>query len=371
MKINIVSPGRFHVMDLARELDRQGFDVRFYSFVPDKRAEKFGLKKECNASLFLFMAPFLLLQRLMPSLKIVTIKVQDWLTGLLMRRCDVLIAMSGNYVYTLKRAKRQGAVVILERGSKHILEQKRILESIPSLKGTKPVPDINVKRELEGYNLADYISIASQHVKRSFIERGFPIEKLFVNPYGVDLGDFQPEEGNKEYEVVMIGGWNYRKGVDLLMQACEELNLSLLHVGGIGDIPFPNKHGFIHIAPVDQKLLRQYYNRGRIFVLASREDGFGMVLSQALSCGLPIVCSKDTGGSDIGELTGMKDWIFEMEEYTVEELKRQILLALDFSKTCDPKTLRLENLSWEAYGKRYADFLWEKLSSNVCNSKSV
>lgn len=195
MKINIASPGRFHVMDLARELDRCGFDVRFYSFVPDKRALHFGLRKECNASLFFWMAPFLLLSRVFPTpfFKSLTIKVQDYLTGILMRRCDVLIAMSGNYVYTLKRAKRKGAIVILERGSKHILEQKRILESIPSLKDTKPVPDINVKRELEGYELADYISIASQHVKRSFMERNYPVSKLFVNPYGVDLSNFKPE----------------------------------------------------------------------------------------------------------------------------------------------------------------------------------
>lgn len=357
MKINIVSPGRFHVMDLAKELDRQGFDVRFYSFVPDSRVVKFGLSKKCNSSLFLFMAPFLLLQRLFPILRIVTIKVQDWLTGLLMRRCDVLIAMSGNYVYTLKRAKRQGAIVILERGSKHILEQKRILESIPSLKGTKPVPDINVKRELEGYELTDYISIASQHVLRSFVERGCPLDKLFVNPYGVDLHDFRPEKTQKEYDVVTVGGWNYQKGVDLLSQACHELNLALLHVGAIGDMDFPQFDKFTHIDPVDQKKLKTYYNKGKVFVLASRQDGFGMVLSQALSCGLPIVCSMNTGGSDIGEVTGMKNWIFEMREYTVEELKRQILRALDFAKTCDPKTLRLENLSWEAYGKRYADFL--------------
>lgn len=38
MKINILSPGRFHVLDLARELDKNGFDVKFYSFVPTKRA---------------------------------------------------------------------------------------------------------------------------------------------------------------------------------------------------------------------------------------------------------------------------------------------------------------------------------------------
>ena len=374
MKINIVSPGRFHVMDLARELDRQGFDVRFYSFVPDSRAIKFGLRKECNVSLFFFMAPFLLLQRFMPSMKIATIKVQDWLTGILMRPCDVLIAMSGNYVFSLRQAKHKGGgrcTVILERGSKHILEQKRILETIPSLKGTKPVPDINVKRELEGYELADYISIASQHVLRSFVERGFPKEKLFVNPYGVDLHDFHPEPAEKEYDMVMVGGWNYRKGVDLLTQACRELKLSLLHVGGIGDMPFPKDERFRHIDPVDQKQLIHYYNKGHIFALASREEGMAMVQMQAIACGLPIVCSMHTGGSDIGEVTGMKNWIFEMKEYTVEELKRQILRALDFAKICDPQTLRLENLSWEAYGKRYADFLREKLSSNACNPQNV
>lgn len=363
IKINIASPGRFHVMDLARELDKCAFDVRFYSFVPDKRALYFGLRKECNASLFIWMAPFLLLSRVFPTpfFKSLTIKVQDYLTGILMRRCDVLIAMSGNYVYTLKRAKRKGAIVILERGSKHILEQKRILESIPSLKDTKPVPDINVKRELEGYELADYISIASQHVMRSFIERNYPVRKLFVNPYGVDLKDFHPEKMVKEYDVVMVGGWNYRKGVDLLVKACQELNFTLLHVGAIGDMTFPQDDNFVHIDPVDQKRLPQYYNKGRIFVLASREEGMAMVQMQAIACGLPIVCSMHTGGKDIGELTGMKDWIFEMEDYSIEDLKRQIPRALEFEKTCDPTKLRLNELSWKAYGKRYEQFLL-----NIC-----
>ena len=31
MRINILSPGRFHVCDLARELARNGHDVKFYS----------------------------------------------------------------------------------------------------------------------------------------------------------------------------------------------------------------------------------------------------------------------------------------------------------------------------------------------------
>lgn len=63
MKINILSPGRFHVCDLARELARNGHNVKFYSFVPTKRAMKFGLPKECSASLFWPMSPFLMLPK--------------------------------------------------------------------------------------------------------------------------------------------------------------------------------------------------------------------------------------------------------------------------------------------------------------------
>lgn len=93
MKINIVSPGRFHVCDLARELARNGHDVKFYSFVPTKRAMKFGLPKECSASLILPMAPFLVLsKKIFPksgwATKLTTL-FQDWLTSVVMRKCDV------------------------------------------------------------------------------------------------------------------------------------------------------------------------------------------------------------------------------------------------------------------------------------------
>ena len=42
MKIAIASLGRFHVLDLARELSHLGNDVAFYSDVPAFRLKKFG-----------------------------------------------------------------------------------------------------------------------------------------------------------------------------------------------------------------------------------------------------------------------------------------------------------------------------------------
>ena len=133
IKINIFSSGRFHVCDLARELDKNGFDVKFYSFVSAKRAEKFGLPRRCSFSLFILMAPFLVLERVLFKriewAKRLSIKVQDWLSAMVMRKSDICIVMSGNYIQTPKKAKRQGAIVIVERGSKHIIEQKAILDA--------------------------------------------------------------------------------------------------------------------------------------------------------------------------------------------------------------------------------------------------
>lgn len=114
---------------------------------------------------------------------------------------------------------------------------------------------------------------------------------------------------------------------------------------------------FVHIEPVDQFKLINYYAQSKIFVLPSREEGLALVQPQALACSLPIVCSMHTGGKDIGELVGLQHWIFEMEEYTVDALKMQILKALQFAERKNVSELNLKNLSWEAYGERYSEFL--------------
>ena len=191
------------------------------------------------------------------------------------------------------------------------------------------------------------------------MERGFAEEKLLQNPYGVDLTMFKPTRlaADDVYDLIMVGGWSYRKGCDLLIEVCRKYQFHLLHVGSIVDLPFPNDKNMIHVDSVDQKLLINYYSQARVFVLPSREDGFGMVLSQALICGLPIVCSKDTGGRDLQNFLDDKKWIIEMKEYSVEELAKCIHEGLKLSKTQVGVRLYsqdvFQKLAWTAYGKRY------------------
>jgi len=365
IKINILSPGRFHVCDLARELNKNGFDVKFYSFVPIWRAQKFGLPKKCSASVIGFMFPFLFMERILFVNKLwakkLRIMLQDVITGLYMRKCDVLIAMSGDFLYAVRRAKKDGALIILERGSKHILEQRKILENIPSLKGKKPVPDINVKRELEGYQLADYIAIATLHVKRSFEQYDFPVKKLFVNPYGVDLSMFKPLPTIKKvYDIIMVGGWSYQKGCDLIIEAIRKTNYTFLHVGAIVDLPFPTGDRYTHVDPVDQRNLVYYYNKAKIFVLPSRQEGLAMVQAQAIACNLPLLGSIDSGAEDLKAMVDNPECITLLAEYTVDALVAGINETVNKFQKLHGQIYgghAINNLTWEAYGKRYADFL--------------
>lgn len=365
MKVNILSPGRFHVLDLARELDKNGFDVKFYSFVPTKRAVQFGLPKHCSASLFYVIAPFLILGKLFRGAQWTTqlrIWVQDRITALVMRKCDVLIAMSGDFVVSPMKAKRQGSKIIIERGSKHILEQKRILESIPSLKGTKPVPDANVKRELKCYEIADYISVASLHVKRSFLLHNYPEDKIFVNPYGVDLSMFYPRKQEKNYDVIMVGGWSYRKGCDLIVEAARRLpQLNFLHVGGIVDMEIPRDlPNFTHHDSVNQPDLIKFYHQADIFILPSREEGLSMVQAQAIACNLPVIGSPDSGAEDLKRMVDAPEYITIIESYDADAVVNAISSAInkiDTSRTLNYAGDAINNLTWSAYGKRYANFL--------------
>ena len=128
MRINIAAAHRFHLLDLARELAANGHDVRFYSYVPTKRALKFGLKKENSFSFFYLMLPFLALWKISKgttwSTKLLH-RSMDYYMSLFMKPCDVYIALGTVYTRSITSAKKKhNALTILEWGSMHILEQE-------------------------------------------------------------------------------------------------------------------------------------------------------------------------------------------------------------------------------------------------------
>jgi glycosyltransferase involved in cell wall biosynthesis len=281
--------------------------------------------------------------------------VLDFIVGHGMRQCDVYIALGTVYLDSFTQAKKRfGSKTILEWGSKHVREQQRILASIHAQLNEEY---FNL-RSCKAYDIVDYISIPSEHVVRSFLKYGYAREKLWKNPYGVDVSMFRPlQNETKTYDVVMVGAWCKRKGCDLIVDALKHVDLSFLHVGSLGDVPFPTLPNFTHIDAVEQSQLVHYYNKAKVFVLPSREEGLAMVQVQAIACNLPVIGSRDSGAEDLKAMVADSSYVTMVEAHTPEDVRHAIQEALNHYKTLQGVYAgsAIANLTWEAYGRRYAE----------------
>ena len=364
MKVAIATTGRFHVLDLARELHYLGDEVTFYSFVPDARVARFGLPAKCNRSLFPLMAPLVAWKRRAPALlpalqQRLMCRTMDAAVAARLEPCDVLICMSGIFVRAAETARRKyGARVILERGSQHIVAQRRILTKLGAM--TLPT-DFIIDRELAGYQIADRIAVPSTPVVNSFITEAPDLEsKLMVNPYGVDLDLFPQRDIARPAgppTVLFVGGWSLRKGADILSEAIRLLpGVQLIHVGKIEDVPFPsNDSQFKHIGSVQQWDLPKFYQNADALVLASREEGLALVQLQALASGLPLVCTTQTGGGDLALSPALAERISVVPPDNPEALASALSRTLDIFSTSWSSLAEEDraSLSWTAYTQRY------------------
>jgi glycosyltransferase involved in cell wall biosynthesis len=366
------------MLDLARELQAIGHEVKLYSFVPRGQAVAFGLPKECHVSLLPFVLPLVAWERVLPRLgralrERLMFKALNWAVILRMRRCDVFIFMSGIYLEAARAAKQRfGARLWLERGSQHILAQDEILAAVS---GDRPGA-FAIRRELEGYALADRIVIPSTHVQESFRRDATSYGKLFRNSYGVDTGMFTPvrlRKANCPITLLYTGSWSLQKGCDVLAEAVRRVpGIHLVHVGSIGDYSFPQDDGrFSHVDSTPQRKLWKIYSEADGFVLASRQDGFGMVLSQALATGLPVIGTDRTGAADLALTPALSERIVVVPHGNVEALAEAIVALRDrlisggaFPPLADEDR---EALSWTAYGRRYgAELLQEFGREKIC-----
>jgi len=368
IRVAIVAVGRFHVLDLARELDALGCDVRFYSAVPPEQTERLGLPKRATRWLGPIAAASVLASRRAPraladrmdQLALLTL---DRLAAARLEPCDVLVVLSGLGLEVIEAARTKfGAQVFLGGGSRHGLGQRAILEGMPPSVPARPVEPMalwRLQRELAGYALADRIAIPSRVVERSFVAQGVDARKLFRNPYGTSLDMFPPTPvpPHPPLRIAMVGGWSRRKGVDVLVRAWRELpgGTELMHVGPVIDHPLPEDRGFTHVEPVPQAELTKYYARAHVMALASREEGLALVQAQALSSGVPVVCTDRTGGEDLAE-TLQSDALSVVPADDVTALRDALQTAL--ARVGPPGAPRSavrdpEALSWRAYGRRY------------------
>lgn len=186
-------------------------------------------------------------------------------------------------------------------------------------------------RELE---LADYVLVKSSFTKRTLTDAGVDPDKVLVTPYGCPEVDPKPQSEPDRVTFLNAGTQNLRKGLHLLYRAWEQLapdpDAAGLQLIGAMTLPESLRQrlpGAVRIEdsiPHDELMRR--YREASVFVLPSLADGFAMVVTEAMSRGLPVITTENTGAADL--IThGENGFVLPADD--VAALKRQMTWCIE------------------------------------------
>lgn len=361
--------GRFHAFDLAGQLRRRGHLQQLITSYPRAMAVGAGIPAKYVKSLllkeFIFRAwaraprPV----RKMTDLRYSAKDIFDRQVARRLAPCDIFIGWSGSCLRSLRRARDLGAATLVVRGSSHILFAERIISEEYrqlGLERPKNHPK-NIQKELDEYREADFIVVPSEFARRSFVEMGLPPKKVVKIVCGVDLEIFRPfPKRDGVFRVICTGTMSIPKGTHHLLRAFSELNLPNSELVLIGRAsreikPFfeqyRGKFRFLGRYPREQ--LAPHYSQGSVFAFMSLSDGWGLVITEAMSCGLPVICTRNTGGPDIVR-EGREGFIVSVRD--LEALKDKIRFLYQNPAIRErmgrEARKRAAGFTWNDYGNR-------------------
>ena len=295
----------------------------------------------------------------------------DWRAAAYLRnhKCDIFHGWSHESLRSLKAAKQQGALTIIDRGNTHPRFSKRILDEEYAIYGVSRNLDRapqwlksfdSLRRELEEaieeFELADYVFVNSQFCYDTFVNEGYPKEKLVMIPRGFEVKQYRPlpKEDNK-FRVIFVGQLCVRKGLKYLLEAWDKLNLhdaELMLVGHLHEElealmkPYSGRKDIVHLGFVPDPV--KLYNSATVFVFPTIEEGSAKVSYEAMACGIPVIVTPNAGSL---ARDGMDGFIVPIRQ--VEPLVEKILYfynnreaAVEMGKEA---RRYIETFTWEHY----------------------
>jgi len=239
-------------------------------------------------------------------------KYLDWIASrhLATGSYDLFHSWSGDCLRSLQVAKQRRIPSIVEIPTWHRDGRKDKVDRPKIVKSTSKTPRfqrwkdrllLERKRFIEEYQLADLLLVLSETAAKTFRKRGFPEEKLFYLPRGVDVERFKPGERPAKFRAVFAGALIKRKGIQYVLEAWARLNLSdaeLWLVGYVHDEAKPYLKQFWRDNIRVVGFVRDpenYLNQGTVHVFPSQWEGSAKVTYEAAACALPQITTREAG----------------------------------------------------------------------------
>ena len=238
----------------------------------------------------------------------------DRWVGAHLEACDFIHGIPGQCLHTFRAATKLGVRTVLNHATGPVREWVRLMEPEYARVGLRltdacPYDADYFRREDEEYALADFHCAASTIVRDQLFAIGIDAARIWLVPYGADERIFH--RGNQPavelFRIVFAGQVGLRKGlrtfldaltlaaradwrVDFFGTVLGEARTDLDAYRGATPLEF---HG-----AVSQAKLGDAFRSASVLVLPSLEEGFGLVVPQALNCGCPAIVSDRVGGKD-------------------------------------------------------------------------
>ncbi len=245
-------------------------------------------------------------------------------------------------------------------------ERERWPEWAPTLAGFGD-SDAKLARKDEELRLADRIFVASRFTAATLRDYPGPLAPVEIIPYGfppVGGARARGGPGNRPLKLLFVGSLSQRKGVANLFAAAAALapRVELTVVGQKAGGPCPAldaalaRHRWIPSLPhADVLRLMRAHD---VLAFPSLFEGFGLVITEAMSQGTPVITTDRTAGPDLIE-HGHSGWLVEagsteaLQAAIAELLHRPAAVARAGAAAQEAARRR----PWAAYGQELADAL--------------
>jgi glycosyltransferase involved in cell wall biosynthesis len=240
--------------------------------------------------------------------------------------CSLTPDLTGVYGFehsslsTFRRARALGVRVAYDvpapdSGYVHALLERE-LERFPELRTayrrhTAAREPLRLARRRAEWQTADLVIAASRFTRDTYARAGLDATKVRVVPYGApspaprDTALAAPPS-SAPLTFLWAGTFSIRKGAHYLLDAWRSASLgrhARLKIFGAVDLPdrllHPLPEGVSVHGSIPRSDLLAEYRRADALMFPTLCDGFGMVATEAWSCGLPVITTACAGAADL------------------------------------------------------------------------
>ncbi len=302
-------------------------------------------------------------------------RIAAWASRKYLKGADVVLVRSGaGQSGAIRTARKNGLAVVTDQSLAHPAFIHAVLrpefERFGLRVGYDPHADL-WKLVLRDCDAADLLMVNSDFVKETFVDRGYPAEKIRVVYLGVRETFFNLKQNHDIHgpvKILFTGNFDVRKGVRVLLEAIrlcrrDGLDFRLELIGNLGNgepcLQPSDREFFTHTPFVPPAELAGAFARADLFVFPTFAEGSSRSAMEAAAAGLPVITTKNCGLPLENGKSALYVPAGDVESLAAAISEASADHALRASLGRNAMKMVTGNYTWAHYGQRVAAVLSE------------